>query len=120
MRFRKKWMEAHRCHHKVFFFPLQCFLAKSKDRIPKKCLQKETKLLLKISPECTKSHRLFKIFRGGRGGGGGMPPDPPTMVSRLRCSHSRLRRSISAPPTKNRWLRLCHGPLLFLRNNDAY
>ena len=54
----------------VFFFPLQCFLAKSKDKIKKKCLQKETKL--KIIPECTYSHRLFKKkFRGGGGGGGG-------------------------------------------------
>ena len=38
-------------------------------------------------------------FSGG-GGGGGMPPDPPRMASRLRRSHSCLRPSISAAPTK--------------------
>ena len=95
---RKKCTEAHRCHQKVFFFPLQCFLAKSKDKIQKKCLQIEKKLLLKIIPECTKLHRLFKKNSGR----GGMPPDPPRMASRLPRSHLRLRRSVSAAPTKNR------------------
>ena len=76
-------MEAHQCHHKVSFSPLQCFLAKSKDKIPKKCLQKETKLLYKIIPECTKSNCLFQKFPGG-----GMPLHPPTMA---RAFGARIR-----------------------------
>ena len=55
---------------------------KSKDGIPKKCLQKERKLLLKIIPECTKSHHLFKNFPGG------MPPDP---LDWLRAYGARIR-----------------------------
>ena len=67
----------------------------------KKMSQKETKLLLKVIPECTKSHRLFKNFAGEHA------PGPPRMALRLRRSQSHLRCSISAAPTKNRWLRLC-------------
>ena len=59
---------------------------KSKDKIPpppqkKKCIQKVTKLLLKIIPECTKLHRLVKIFRGA------CPRTPPRIVSQLRRSY---------------------------------
>ena len=89
-------MEAHRCHHKVCFFPLQCFLAKSKDKIPKICLQKETKLLLKIIPECTKSHRLFKNFPGGGGGGGGGGGDAPRTPLRWLCPYGARNRALGA------------------------
>ena len=74
-----------------FLLSSSMFSCQIKGKNTKKNLQKETKLLLKIIPECTKSHRLFKNF--SRGGGGGHAPQPPRMASRPRRSHSRIRRS---------------------------
>ena len=65
-RSRKQCMEAHWCHHKVSSFH---YNVKYQKMFPKR-----NEILLKLIPECTKSHRLFKIFRGW---GGGHAPGPP-------------------------------------------
>ena len=74
-------MVAHRCHHKVSFFPLQYFKYK------KNVSKKKQNYCLKSSQNARNRAVCLKNFRVG-----GMPSDPPSMASRLQRLHSRLRR----------------------------